>query len=372
MKLVSRDELKTGMIAGKDIPAREGGTIPLVRKGAALTKDMIGLMRKYQIQFAYITDRPLGKHDSPKRIYIPASKPSISGQLRDSAIVSLEKVFKNALIGASDIHVSTIAVIKDIDDVVSKVVDALDGQAMVGIMNLKSYDDYTYSHSLSVAVISTAIGEALGMGHSDLRRLCKSAILHDIGKASVPIELINKPTRLDSDEFSIIKQHPIFGYGYLSHTSAGDEDLLRAVIYHHERVDGSGYPHGFKGNKIPLWSRIIAVADVYDALTSNRPYRVPFRPGEAIEYLMGGVGKAFDYDVTVGFLRKVDVYPIGSVLSLSNGKTAVVYNNENTLRPVVRILSSGEVVDLYRDRKYLSVTISGVDVQVNLRENQVV
>jgi len=200
----------------------------------------------------------------------------------------------------------------------------------------------------------------MGVGRDDLRRLAKGALLHDIGKTSVPVELINKPARLNPEEFSIIKGHSGSGYDYLAGILAKDDEMLSAVLHHHEKMDGSGYPHGLKDFDIPLWSRIIAVADVYDALTSNRPYRTPLQPGETVEFLMAGIGKDFDYDVVDSFIKKVELYPVGSTLELSNGKTGVVYNNENSLRPVVRVIPTGEILDLYRDRSCLSIVVTRV------------
>jgi HD-GYP domain-containing protein (c-di-GMP phosphodiesterase class II) len=127
---------------------------------------------------------------------------------------------------------------------------------------------------------------------------------------------------------------------------------------HHEKVDGSGYPYGLKGDEIMLPGRIIAVADVYDALTSYRPYRTPMQPAEAVEYIMGNIGVQFDYDVVIAFLHKLELYPVGGFILLSNGKSAVVLDNQNSLRPIVRLLDTGDILDLFTDRKCLSLTIT--------------
>ena len=371
MKLVGIDNIRPGMVVGKSIPNPNGG-IELIRKGTTLTSSLVALMQQHQIKSAMITDKPApryehGREAEPGRVlrpgvYVPRHKPVVSSHLRDKAVENLGLLFKEVAIGATDVHASTSTVIKNIDNVVDKMVDSLDEKAVVDIMSLKSYDDYTYYHSISVAVMSTAIGQQMGLSRTDLKRLCKSALLHDIGKTSIPIEIIKKPAKLDSSEFAMVKNHSPAGYHYLAGTvlDSRDYDMLRAVLHHHERVDGSGYPNGFTEENIPLWSRIIAVADVYDALTSNRPYRTPLQPADAVEFLMASIGRDFDYDVVVGFFNKVEIYPIGTKLELSNGKVAVVYNNENSMRPVVRVIPTGEILDLFRDRNCLNIVITRV------------
>ena len=178
----------------------------------------------------------------------------------------------------------------------------------------------------------------------------------------MPLEIINKPARLEPTEFTIVKNHSPAGFDYLTKALVGDHDdeLLHAVLHHHEKVDGSGYPYGLSSDKIPLWSRIIAVADVFDALTSNRPYRTPMHAGEAVEFLMGGAGSNFDFDIIHSFLSKVDVFPLGTKLELSDGTMAVVYNNENTLRPVIMLVPGGEILDLARDKNCRNIIITRV------------
>lgn len=362
MQLVHMDNITPGMAVGEDVPAIEGN-IPLVRKGTVLNSDIISLMRKNDVRFAFISAdktpaRPSeGGSSPPGRIHMPVLKPTISKVLRQEALSGIEALFADASIGASDVHDSTATVLKNIDGIVDQLLESLDGQSIVSIMNLKSYDDYTFHHSLSVAVLSVAIAQQMGFSKEDLQRIGRSAIMHDVGKIAVPIEIINKPSRLAPDEFSTIKNHSASGHDYLA-GAIKDPDVLAGVLHHHERFDGSGYPTGARGHDIHLWSRIISVADVYDALTSRRAYRNPVAPADAIEYLMGSVGKDFDYDIVESFLKKVDIYPIGCMVQLSNGKTAVVYNNENLLRPVVRILPTGEILDLYRDRNCMNIVIT--------------
>jgi HD-GYP domain-containing protein (c-di-GMP phosphodiesterase class II) len=184
--------------------------------------------------------------------------------------------------------------------------------------------------------------------------------MHDIGKTAIPVEVLNKPTKLDTHELWLVRQHALEGYRYLTKYAIGDEQARRAVLFHHERYDGTGYPNGLKGEEIPLVSRIISVADVYDALTSMRPYRLPIAPGEAIEYIMANAGTAFDYGMVTALLQRLELYPVGSLVELSNGEIAKVLCSANSLRPVVQLIRNGEVGDLFRDYAYLNVTVKRV------------
>lgn len=364
VKLMFIDNITVGMMVGKDIGIVDGpdGKVPLVREKTVLTLSLLDLMREHNVRFAYIMEpreRALAEMDVQRDIYIPQYKPAINSRLRDAAVKNLEDLFALVKIGAEDINENA-RIVKDLNKLIEQVVSSLeeDEHALVNIINLKSYDDYTYHHSISVAVLSIATAQHMGFDRQAVRRLAKCAMMHDIGKTSVPVEIINKPGKLTESEFDVVKKHSPDGYHFLSDKIIGDEEIWDGVLFHHERMDGHGYPRGLRSNDIPLWSKILSVADVYDALTSNRPYRQPMQPAEALEYIMGGVGTAFDYDVVSSFIRKLELYPLGSKIKLSNGRTAVIYNNENTMRPVVRLLPTGEILDLHRDRSTFNLIIT--------------
>lgn len=373
MKMVFIDNMRPGMVVAQDVFALDSGSIPLVAKNALLTDVIIEKLEQRGIRFIYIkekSDRPPASRrayassgaDKPpaRQFYVPKPKPVIDVKLREDAIKSLDEVFTSISIGKEDVHASSVQIVKHLDKVVGQLVDSLqkDHSALVNINDLKSYDEYTFHHSLSVAVISIALGQYLGFDNKALHQIGMCSMMHDIGKTAIPIEIIHKTSRLDDEEFSLIKTHSPAGYDYLTKTVIGDEELCQGVLHHHEKTDGTGYPSGLQGDEIPLMSRIISVADVYDALTSNRPYRQPMQPADATEYIMGGVGTAFDYDIVSAFVKKMELYPVGSCIELSNGKLAIVLNNENQMRPVVRLATSGDILDLYRDRSCLSIVVN--------------
>jgi HD-GYP domain-containing protein (c-di-GMP phosphodiesterase class II) len=366
VKLLHVDNLKRGMVVGQELPAYDEGGVPLIRAGVTLTDELITTIGRHRIKYMYIDDvatriRQSVMDTTPRILPVVKPKPLVTPEIQEKALIGLRGLFDQVAIGTEDLHASSL-IVQQLDNVVGELVDVLtkDERAIVNINDLKSYDEYTYHHSLSVAVLSIAIGQYLRLDRQELNRLGMSAIMHDIGKKSVPLDIINKASRLTDEEFSLIKTHSPEGYEYRLKSTIGNDAIREGVLYHHEKIDGTGYPYGMQGEHIPIWSRIISVADVYDALTSDRPYRRPMQPAEAMEYIMGGIGSAFDYDIVAAFSKKVELYPIGSYVMLSTGEAAVVLNSNAPMRPIIRILKTGEVVDLSAERKYLNVVISSL------------
>lgn len=251
----------------------------------------------------------------------------------------------------------------DIDStlgIVQEIVDQLKNARAISIdlMDLRTFDEYTYSHSVNVAILATIIGIGLKMSRNSLVELCTAAILHDMGKLRIPPEILNKPSRLSPEEYDIMKRHSELSYELVKNNLSISAKSKLAVLSHHENYDGSGYPQGLKGNGISLYARIIHVADVYDALTTARPYKSAYSPLESVEYLLGGSNIMFDTDVVKAFVRYVPIYPKGITVVLSNGEEAVVVANhlDSMTRPVVR-LEDGTDIDLSEDMEHLNLTI---------------
>ncbi|MGN0587926.1 MAG: HD-GYP domain-containing protein [Ruminiclostridium sp.] len=237
-----------------------------------------------------------------------------------------------------------------------------DDNILLKMHQLQTYDDYTYKHCLRVAMMAVTIGNKLNLDKKTLRDLCEAALLHDIGKRTIDVNIIRKPDKLTDNEFDEIKKHPANGYFLLKNNGNYSNEVMNAVLMHQEKYDGSGYPLKLKGDNISYLARIITVADVYDALTSNRPYRQPWSVAEAEEFMMGGSGTHFDYDIVVAFLAAFAPYPVGDKVVISDGRNAtIVSNNTNVLRPVIKVDDTGEIIDLYNDFKSLTLTIKKRD-----------
>ena len=239
---------------------------------------------------------------------------------------------------------------------------ALDNTDALGnIQDIRSYDTCTYEHSLRVMLMSVLIGRELKLSEEDLNKLATSAVLHDIGKLDIPQEILNKDARLNPYEREVIEQHTVLGYKHATDMYDFDRYVTDGILYHHERANGSGYPAGLKADEIPLCAKIIAVADVFDALTSKRPYRDPWFPNEAIIYMSKEYCDHFDKNVFNAFLKVVVPYPVGTAVLLSDGTVAFVasLNKNNCLRPALRRLPDMQYIDLC-DKKYWNLTIRGV------------
>lgn len=359
MVLMPVSLLQSDMIIAKDVPTNSSinSRIPLLRKGICLNDLIILKLKSYDIDTVYVEME--GTFD----IVAPDI---IDSELKDEALCQIENIF-HSLENSSKIV--TPAVFEDVNELSKKLVENAmnDPDVLISLVNLKRHDDYTYIHSLCVSVLSIATGLSLGYEYKDLKNLSAAALLHDIGKMAIPAELINKPDVLTEEEFDLIKTHPDKGVEIVTkRNSFVPFTILSGIRSHHERYDGTGYPNGLKTDDIHPYAKIIAIGDVYDALTSDRPYRKASKPYEAIEYIMGCGNTHFDINMVKHFLKKVVAYPVGSMVSLSDGRRAVVVENhpENIMRPKIRILSKRAAkqieLDLLNDLDCYNIVITGM------------
>lgn len=229
---------------------------------------------------------------------------------------------------------------------VENLVDALlsSRKIRLHLTEIRSVDDYTFGHSVNVCAYALMLGILVGLTPSELHELGMGALFHDIGKIMVPKEILMKPGVLNPEEYEMMKTHPMKGYQFLNQIPEIPEVARRVVLDHHERMDGKGYPHGLKGDEIHLYSRIVAICDVYDALTSDRVYKVKTPPHHAIEYLTSMGNHQFDYELVKVFLKHIRIYPVGTRVKLLSGRDGIVVadNIGWPTRPIIEV-QAGEL-----------------------------
>lgn len=228
--------------------------------------------------------------------------------------------------------------------------------ALISLARLKHKDEYTYMHSVAVCALMASLSRQLGLDEEHTREAGLAGLLHDLGKALIPDEILNKPGKLSDSEFNTIKGHPLRGAELLQGSQGAGTIPFDVCLHHHEKMDGTGYPHRLAGEQISLFARMGAVCDVYDAITSDRPYKAGWSPAEAMHKMAGWCNGHFDEQIFRGFVKAMGIYPTGSLVRLASGRLGVVMeqNPSELLKPRIKAFFSlqkqqhisPEVVDL--------------------------
>lgn len=331
MRLISIKVLKAGMVMGRTI-WNDGGH-PLIQKDVVVTDSIIRRLKELNVQYVYIKDE-LSKDIEIEDIITPNERKVAISHLKES-FTQMKGLKQKDAVYVLDKKSKVITNI--IDDLLRTVLTST--EMLTVLTDAYIYDEYLYQHSLQVAIYSLTIAKELGYPEEELRVIGIGGLLHDVGKLVIPQEILKKPGKLTTEEFNLVKQHTRYGFDILRNLHSISLLVAHCAFQHHERLDGSGYPRGLKSNEIHPYAKIIAVADVFDAMTSDRVYKEKMLPHQSIDIICRARGTLFDADVVDAFKRSVVHYPNGSVVLLSDGRRGVVarQNIENSTKPYIRI-----------------------------------
>jgi len=309
-----------------------------------------------------------------------------ANEIRESTRICVDELFDDVTRGR---RIDVMSVKRLMHDTVDGVLRNPD--AHVCLTQLKQRDEYTAQHSINVCILSLAFARHLGLPRGEMELLGMAALLHDIGKLKTPLDVLNKPDKLTADEFQIMKAHPVTGHKMLEQLHGLPYQIADVAFSHHERISGNGYPRALKNHEISLFSKMVAIVDVYDAITSDRCYHNGMSPTEALTKMYGWRLTDFDGELMEQFIQCVGIYPVGSVVELTSGEVGIVIsvNPDSRLRPKVNLLLDGNkkpyyphrVVDLaahrnmdpessYAVRQVLSADVYNIDIKEHLKPFQ--
>lgn len=323
LKRVAVKDLLPGMGIARAIISSDGRT--LLHSGIVLTDTYINRLMQFGINSVYIRDDIFGDYD-------------IQDVVSEETRIEAGKVIQNSF---SDLGKNHNINIRSVEQAVGTIIDDLliNHNILLNLTDIRSFDDYTFGHSVNVCILSIMTGITMGYNHLQLSELGIGALLHDIGKIRVDIDILNKRGELNREEFLEIKQHPDYGFKILR--DYDDVSLLSAhtAYQHHERWDGQGYPRNLARHNIHEYARITAVADIYDALLADRPYRTSYSLNQTLTIIKRMSGIYLDPACVAALITNIAVYPIGTVVKLSTGNIGVVVdvNRQHPTRPVIRI-----------------------------------
>ncbi|MBC2580190.1 HD-GYP domain-containing protein [Clostridium sp. DJ247] len=324
MKLELINRVKEDDILGKSILTDEGQV--LLRAGVKLNSTYINKLKELGVFYVYLED---------DRLDDVAVEDEKLTELKQVTMKSMSSIIKN-------VHDCNGKKLKEslsnVEEMINYIITI--GDVNKSLNDIQTYDNYTYVHALDTCIMASFLGLTLKLKQWDLKDLGIGAILHDIGKTSLPIEILNKEGRLTDEEFGEIKRHTLYGGDILRKNITMPDSIIKVVEQHHERVDGRGYPHGLSGKQINRFAKIVCICDVYDAVSNDRCYRKKFSPNDAYELILAGSGSSFDEGIVNAFKNTFAIYPLGCCVKLSNGEEGYIISQNKGFpdRPIIRVL----------------------------------
>lgn len=323
MRLVSLDYVKDGSKLAQAILSPEGNV--LLGKGVMLDKNYIKRLKEMGIASVYIIDER----------FIELEVKDVVSQSTRQESMKIAKQLTDKL--KQGIAIES----PEVFQAVNSILDDLLGQetVLLNLVDIRTYDNYTFAHSVNVCILSLLIGCSVGYDQIKIRNLGIGALLHDLGKINIPTNIANKNPSLNIEEYKKLKSHCQRGFELIRVQKDFSIFCAHVALQHHERYDGRGYPQGLKGEDVIDLARIVGIADIYDILSSDRPYRQRYLPHQIYEYMMAACYSSFDPKLVTHFLKHVPPYPNGTIVQLNTNEKGVIVD-QNTgclIRPVVKI-----------------------------------
>lgn len=337
-------EVKEGMIIGEDV--FNNFDVMIIASGTVITQYILETLHKIDIIDVAIFEKST---EGRKEIFIVDHHVQETYQ---KTVNNYKSLFNSIKFGKQ-------IVAEEVQELLEPMIDQIQSNDILAksLWQIQACDEYTYDHSVTVSMTSALLGKWLGLSNEDVMGLAVAGLLHDIGKCNIPDEILKKPDRLTEEEFSIMKTHSTLGYLLLRNAKCFSESILDGVYHHHEKFDGKGYPNKLVGEDIHLYGRIIAIADVYSAMTSNRIYRSKMSPFQVAKLILDYAFGYLDPKGVNVFLTNISNFYIGTIVKLNNGLIGqVVMNNKSEpYRPLVKV--EEKYIDLAKDHTLEIVTL---------------
>lgn len=338
-KLIEKGDLEIGMVLGENLYNNKGSL--LAKEGLFVDVDTMKILDNLSNKKIYIVEDYKIRNDRVGLLQGKSFFEEIDTEEKVSYTLNRITQYLKFSFEGLKVNKNSHEFIKKIRSAVKDIKKntKLNFSLLVKLVDSSEFDHYLYRHSVNVAILCHLIGQWMNLGKEELDKLIMAGLLHDIGKSCIKDSIINKPGKLDKNEFEEIKKHPFYSHEILKKMKYEDKAVLDAVCFHHEKMDGSGYPFGLQGENIPLYARILTVADIFDAMTSDRVYKKKEFPFRVIEMFQKEAFGKLDSKVVEVFVNKFTEYYLGTEVVLNNGKKGKIIrlNSENITKPLVSI-----------------------------------
>lgn len=328
MRLVNIKQVKSGQRLARAILSAEGTM--LLGKGVELTPAYIKRLRELGVYSIYIAD---------ERFPNLQIKDIISESTRRESIKITQKLTEKI---KQEMTIESPQVFQAVNSIIDELLNQ--ENILLNLVDIRTHDNYAFSHSVNICVLSLLVGASLHYDQIKLRNLGIGALLHDLGKVTIPFSALGKNLSLTAEEFKKLKGHCDRGYELVRLQREFSIHSAHVALQHHERYDGTGYPQGLRGEEIHEFARIVGIVDIYDTLSTDRSYRNRYLPHEIYEYLMSSCYTSFDPKLTALFLKHVPPYPKGTIVQLNTKEKAIVtgQNVDCLVRPIVRVFEQNQ------------------------------